>query len=95
VSSRYGKWVRPAARYSILEKRDSLSVARDLLLQRKDTRPVASLFTRMRRAARLDAALYEEVEADHSALWQATSVVVLSSLAAGIGSRGIGGLGAC
>src|ERR1043166_7977811 len=47
----------------------------------------------MLRAARLDAALYEEVEADHSALWQATSVVVLSSLAAGIGSRGIGGAG--
>jgi hypothetical protein len=48
---------------------------------------VASLFTRMLRAARLDAALYEEVEADHNALWQASSVVVLSSLAAGIGSR--------
>jgi hypothetical protein len=42
----------------------------------------------MLRAAQLDAALYEEVEADHGALWQATSVVVLSSLAAGIGSRG-------
>ena len=54
---------------------------------------MASLFTRMLRAARLDAALYEEVEADHGALWQATSVVVLSSLAAGIGSRGIGGAG--
>jgi hypothetical protein len=42
----------------------------------------------MLRAARLDAALYEEVEADPNALWQATSVVVLSSLAAGIGDRG-------
>jgi hypothetical protein len=51
---------------------------------------VASLFIRMLRAAQLDAALYEEVEADHSALWQASSVVVLSSLAAGIGSRGSG-----
>jgi len=51
---------------------------------------VASLFTRMLRAAQLDAALYEEVEADQGALWQATSVVVLSSLAAGIGSRGSG-----
>ena len=49
---------------------------------------MASLFTRMLRAAQLDAALYEEVEADRGALWQATSVVVLSSLAAGIGSRG-------
>jgi hypothetical protein len=44
----------------------------------------------MLRAAQLDAALYEEVEADHSALWQASSVVVLASLAAGIGSRGSG-----
>jgi hypothetical protein len=44
----------------------------------------------MMRAAQLDVALYEEVEADHNALRQATSVVVLSSLAAGIGSRGSG-----
>ena len=51
---------------------------------------MASLFIRMLRAAQLDAALYEEVEADHSALWQASSVVVLASLAAGIGSRGSG-----
>jgi len=49
---------------------------------------MTSLVTRMLRAARLDATLYEEVEADHSALWQATGVVVLSSLAAGIGDRG-------
>ncbi len=51
---------------------------------------MASLFIRMLRAAQLDAALYEEVEADHSALWQASSVVVLASLAAGIGGRGSG-----
>ena len=49
---------------------------------------MTTLVTRMLRAARLDATLYEEVEADHGALWQATSVVVLSSLAAGIGDRG-------
>jgi len=41
---------------------------------------------RMIRAAKLDAALYEEVEHDSSALWQAIGVVVLSSLAAGIGN---------
>ena len=44
--------------------------------------------TRMLRAAQLDAALYEEVEADPHALGQATLVVVLSSLAAGIGHLG-------
>ncbi len=43
------------------------------------------LFSRMLRAAKLDVHLYEEVEADEGALPQATLVVVLSSLAAGIG----------
>ncbi len=37
-------------------------------------------------AARLRAELYEEVEADESALGQAVAVVVLSSVAAGIGA---------
>jgi len=41
---------------------------------------------RMIRAAKLDVRLYEEVEADTGALWQAMGVVVLSSLAAGVGS---------
>lgn len=40
---------------------------------------------RMIRAAKLDANLYEEVEADTSAMSQAMSVVVLSSLAGGVG----------
>jgi hypothetical protein len=43
------------------------------------------LFGRMLRAAKLDIALYEEVEADEGALPQATLIVVLSSMAAGIG----------
>ena len=47
---------------------------------------MASLVDRMMRAARLDATLYEEVEADPGAIGQATMAVVLSSLAAGIGS---------
>ncbi len=47
---------------------------------------MATLIERMVRAARLDVSLYEEVEADKNALGQATSVVVLSSVAAGIGS---------
>jgi hypothetical protein len=48
---------------------------------------------RMIRAAKLDANLYEEVEADKSAMGQAMGVVVLSSLAAGVGSLERGGLG--
>lgn len=47
---------------------------------------------RMLRAARLDATVYEEVEADTSATWQAVGVVVLSSLCAGIGSGVEGGI---
>jgi hypothetical protein len=46
---------------------------------------------RMRRAAALDVRLYEEVEADADAIWQAVGVVVLSSLAAGIGLGARGG----
>ena len=48
---------------------------------------------RIIRAAKLDASLYEEVEADKGAMGQAMGIVVLSSLAAGIGiisSKGIG-----
>ena len=40
----------------------------------------------MLRAARLDASLYEEVEADRSLTRQATAVVLLSAVAAGIGA---------
>ena len=40
------------------------------------------------RAAKLDINLYEEVEADKGAMGQAMGVVVLSSIAAGIGSIG-------
>ena len=50
---------------------------------------------RIIRAAKLDVNLYEEVEADKDALGQAMGVVVLSSVAGGIGAigeMGIGGL---
>lgn len=40
---------------------------------------------RMLRAAKLDPHVYEEVEADRSAMGQAMGVVVLSSLAGGVG----------
>ena len=53
---------------------------------------MAAIQGRMLRAAKLDVQLYEEVEHDEGALGQATTVVVLSALAAGIGSFGIGGL---
>lgn len=52
-----------------------------------------SFQNRIIRAAKLDVNLYEEVEADKGAMRQAMAVVVLSSLAAGIGSIGTGGLG--
>lgn len=42
-------------------------------------------------AAALDAAIYEEVEADPTATGQAMAIVVLSSIASGIGARGFGG----
>jgi hypothetical protein len=51
------------------------------------------LIDRMIRAARLDSAVYEEVEADKTAMRQAISVVVLSSIAEGVGNAGRGGVG--
>ncbi|MFW5775121.1 MAG: YIP1 family protein [Chitinivibrionales bacterium] len=42
--------------------------------------------SRVGKAIMLDKGIYEEVEADSSALGQATGVVVLSSIAAGIGT---------
>ncbi len=45
-----------------------------------------SLINRIFRASKLDAHLYEEVEADKTATRQAMMVVILSGIAAGIGS---------
>jgi hypothetical protein len=50
-----------------------------------------SFLQRLVGALALDAAIYEEVEADRTATGQALAVVLLSSVAAGIGSRGLGG----
>ena len=47
---------------------------------------MADLKDRMIRAAKLDVNLYEEVEADKQAMGQAMTVVILSSVAAGVGS---------
>lgn len=46
---------------------------------------VSALLSRMVRAARLDSHLYEEVEHDRGATRQAALVVVVTSIAAGIG----------
>ena len=53
---------------------------------------MSSITDRMVRAAKLDVNLYEEVEADKQAMGQAMAVVVLASLAAGIGSIGTTGI---
>ncbi|MCZ6490014.1 MAG: YIP1 family protein [Acidobacteria bacterium] len=53
---------------------------------------MADLKDRMIRAAKLDVNLYEEVEADRNSMGQAMTVVILSSLAAGIGSVSSGGV---
>ena len=47
---------------------------------------MANFKDRIIRAAKLDVNLYEEVEADKSAMGQAMGIVVLSSVAAGLGS---------
>ncbi len=53
---------------------------------------MADLKDRMIRAAKLDINLYEEVEADRDSMGQAMTVVILSSLAAGIGTISSGGV---
>ena len=47
---------------------------------------------RVIRAAKLDVNLYEEVEADKGAMGQAMTVVIISSVAAGLGSIAQGGI---
>ena len=53
---------------------------------------MAGITNRMLRAAKLDAQLYEEVEADKSSMQQAMMVVVMSSLAAGLATLAQGGI---
>lgn len=55
--------------------------------------PQRSIIDRMRGAAMLDVATYEEVEHDRGATGQAFIVVVLAAVCAGIGSLGHGGSG--
>ena len=51
----------------------------------------SNFVNRIFRAARLDAHLYEEVEADQTSMRQAMLVVILSGVAAGVGSISHGG----
>jgi Yip1 domain len=53
---------------------------------------MANFMDRIIRAAKLDVHLYEEVEADKTAMGQAMWVVILSSMAAGVGSFAAGGV---
>jgi hypothetical protein len=53
---------------------------------------VANFLYRMMGAAVLDGSMYEGIEADHRAGRQAMSVVLLASLAAGIGAAGAEGM---
>jgi hypothetical protein len=52
--------------------------------------PTNTFLQRLIGAMALDVAIYEEVEADRSATTQAFAVVLLSSVAAGVGARGLG-----
>ena len=51
---------------------------------------ISQFINRIIRACKLDLSLYEEVEADQSATFQAAAVVILSSLAAGVGALSLG-----
>ena len=53
---------------------------------------MSSITNRMIRAAKLDVTLYEEVEADEGAMGQAMGVVILASVAAGIGTSSVTGI---
>ena len=54
---------------------------------------MSNFIDRIIRASRLESKLFEEVEADYGAMPQAVGIVVLSSIAAGVGTVSIGGLG--
>ncbi len=54
---------------------------------------MSNFMDRVIRASRLDSKVFEEVEADYGAMGQAVGIVVLSSIAAGIGTFSSGGFG--
>jgi hypothetical protein len=60
------------------------------MLSLKEENQMSKFGERMIRAAQFDVNLYEEVEADKEALGQSMGVVILSSIAAGMGSTAFG-----
>jgi hypothetical protein len=84
----------PVAEKTGADQISGMDMGRDYFFTKKEVAKM-SLQDRMIRAAKLDWRVYEEVEADTGALPQAMGVVVLSSVASGIGMIkmvGIGGL---
>jgi hypothetical protein len=72
----------------LLRKRDREKENMQMLRSMKGD-VMTTFVNRMILAAKLNVAIYEEVEADRTALPQAMGVVILSSVAAGIGSLGL------
>ena len=64
----------------------------DITVHKSKETVMTQFINRMIRAAKLDVTLYEEVEADESAMKQAMSVVILSSVATGLGVTGVRGV---
>ncbi len=62
-------------------------------IQRMEGPEPDTYLNRMLRAAKLDVSLYKEVQEDRSAVPQAMGVVILSSLAAGVGGAGTADVG--
>ena len=63
-----------------------------ILVRERKANIMSQFVDRMIRAAKLDAHVYEEVEADKSAMGQAIGVVALSSLAGGVGFMQVAGM---
>jgi len=79
---RYSTWTQRVYRY------------KDIMMDKDYKREIRNILSRVFRAAKLDTDLYKEVENDKAALGQALGVVILSGLAAGIGTIGlVGGYG--
>ena len=86
------KWASPQSNGLCVAQGKMLS-SRCFRAPTREEKRMNLLFERMLRAAKLDSALYEEVEADRTTIGQAMAVVVISSVAAGIGNIGKMGFG--
>lgn len=77
--------VAPTIACGLPPKAQSLSLFLKVITRERKANIMTPFVDRMIRAAKLDVHVYEEVEADKNAMSQAMTVVVLSSLAGGIG----------